>query len=604
MPLFSRKTLKSTAFISFVYITLSCLAIAAFRRFFPGEEAPLPVMEDGWWKVRALLDIVAFFPALALTAIVLPFGMNKFSVNMRHGSFSKDLFADCFKVPVVAALCLSALYALLFFFALPVAQSMEKNMQLDGEIYATAKERLRSSVEAEDWTVASHFVGIIDRIWSRSPEIWDLREEVDAGIDHMRWSRDGSFAMALPRPDVPRPPASIYNLPGYWNPVDASDALAKSREAYDGGRFFDAHWLATLGSRLARAGSAQQAAATELVDRSWRSMESGRPSAADVESRRLFNLKMSGYRAMLSQDWINAFYIFSEFSAAQPNDPDVANFLALSRERLASSAFFTDQMDIGVGRTITGAVFSMPFALNGGRQGRAVMRLGSFTYLPGVAYAADLEYMLFDGDSRLMLHFTAAYAKFTPRLSEDGRQQVLVMMRALDRNDSAGRWEPGILYIADGVEFHSDAQMLLDVSYGDFLLLSRMRQDISALSVGELLDAVRLSPENGHIPQVFRAEILGRLGSGLFFLPLAITCLAVAWYLRTRRFPKYLFVPLLFVLPLVFNGVVYMIRTVTSIAGISLTLALDFPLGIVAFAGIMALTLVLSMLLLAGQRNR
>jgi len=112
-----------------------------------------------------------------------------------------------------------------------------------------------------------------------------------------------------------------------------------------------------------------------------------------------------------------------------------------------------------------------------------------------------------------------------------------------------------------------------------------------------------VSVETGHIPQVFEAEILNRLGSALFFLPMSIVAIAIGWYFRARRFPRFLFVPMLFVMPLVFNAVAYIIRAGLNVMGISLTLALGFPAALILFSLILAFAFVCSLLLLAAQKG-
>jgi len=599
MPLFSKKTLDSPAFIFSVYVIIGCLGIIGFRMIFPGEAPPLSIFSAGWSRTMVLLDIIALFPALALSALILPFGMNKFQGEGHHSNarFSADLFKRCFRVPVITAISASALYALLFFMVLPLAQNNQRNMRFYGETFRMARDRALAHGEAGEWVAASQFIGIADSIWRGSPALGYLRYEVEVQLEYARLAR-------RERPVAGRPSAARSYLPGHWDPVNTVEAMTMSQAAYDEGRLFDAHWLATLGRRLAPQGSPESVASARLAARTWNLIEDQRPSPGEEERHRLFRQKMEGYSAVQSGDWIRAFYIFQELADLVPNNPDVRNFLALSEREIAGVAFFVDEIDVTIGDTLAGAIFSLPVE-RGMWPGRAVLRLASFSHTPEVAYGIGFEYMLFDHQSRLMLHLHAPYAKFTPITvgGYNGRQQVLVMLRALDRDDPDGRWEPVIEYIADGIVFHPSAQFLLNVSFENFLILSQMRQDISAMHIGELFDASRVSVETGYIPQVFQAEILNRLGSGLFLLPAAIAALAVAWYFRTRRFPRYLFVPLLFVMPVVFTGIVYIIRAGLNVIGISLTMALGFPMALVLFSLLMAVAFVCSLFLLVAQRG-
>jgi len=560
----------------------------------------LPIFSGSWSRAMVLMDIIALFPALALSALILPFGMNKFQDEGRRSGarFSADLFKRCFRVPVITAISASVLYALLFFMILPLAQNNERNMRFYGDTFQMARDRALAHGEAGEWVAASQFIGISDSIWRNNPALGYLRYEVEVNLEYARFAR-------AERPAMGRPPVTRSDLQGHWDPVNTVEAMALSQVAYDEGRLFDAHWLATLGRRLAPQGSPEAVAAAHLAARTWNLIEGQRPTLAETRRHELFELKLEGYRAMQSGEvnpveWIRAFYIFRELADLVPNDPDVRNFLALSEREIAGVAFFVDEINVTIGDTLTGGIFSLPVE-RGMWPGRAVLRLASFSYTSEVAYGIGLEYMLFDHQSRLMLHLHAPYAKFMPFTA--GSDGVLVMLRALDRDDPDGRWEPTIEYIADGIIFSPSAQFLLNVSFETFLMLSQMRQDISSMHMAELFVASSVSVETGYIPQVFQAEILNRLGSGLFFLPMAIAAIAVAWNFRTRRFPRYLFIPLLFVLPMVFNGVAYVIRSGLNVIGISLTLALGFPLALVLFSLILALAFICSLFLLAAQRG-
>jgi len=602
MPLFKKERLQSPVFIFVLYVAVAFCLMLGFRTIFPGEAPPLPILSTSWWITRWLMDIVALFPALALSALVIPFCTSGFREEDPNDKFSPDLFKKRFSVPIITAISASALYALLFFLVLPLAQNHERNMRFDGEIYRMAVSRARYHIEAEEWVKASHFIGLSNSVWENSPELVPLRNEVEINLEQERMTR-------RERPVMGRPDIALSDIPGQWDPVDTAEAMAMSRAAYDEGRLFDAHWLATLGRRLAGNNSPEQVAAAQFAARTWNLIESQRPTENQRRMHELFELKLYGYRAMQSGDWVRAFFTFQELTELTPADPDVRNFLELSTRELDNVAFFTDEMTITVGNTITGVVFSLPAEL-GAWRGRAVLRLASLSSTPDVAFGVGLEYMLFDHQSRLMLHLHAPYAKFRPLsigftgYPEARRQYVTVLMRALDRNDHERYWEPTVEFSAgDFVYRPGSAQLILNVGYETFLLLSQMRQEISGMHLGELFEASRLSVETGYIPQVFEAEILNRLGSGLFFLPVAIAAIVAGWYFRTWRFPRFLFSPLLVVLPVVFNAIAHAIRAGLNIIGISLTLAVGFPVAIVIFSAILALAFFCSLFLLAAQRN-
>jgi hypothetical protein len=83
---------------------------------------------------------------------------------------------------------------------------------------------------------------------------------------------------------------------------------------------------------------------------------------------------------------------------------------------------------------------------------------------------------------------------------------------------------------------------------------------------------------------------------------MAIFVIIIAWRYRTKKKPRYLFVLLLPVLPIVFHGFVFLYRSVFNTLGIWLVLSFGFTAALVIFIAVMAVTLFISLLSLAGQR--
>jgi hypothetical protein len=500
--------------------------------------------------------------------------------------------------PLITAICAAGLYAVLFFLALPLAQNYEANLRYQGEIYHLAKERAQIHRQAGEWDEAYQFIRLCDTIWENSPEIAALRSEIDLHIDESfekrHWATDNTPARELNS-------ASVSAIPGQGQPMNASDAIAMGETALREGRMFDAHWLATLGGRLAKKNSLESTKAAQLAARAWNQIESLQPTRAQREAFAIYRLKRSGYEAMVSGDWIRAYYIFKELLTLTPRDPDAENYFKASEKGTKEVAFFIDEMEISLGETLTGVVFTLPGSLNREKE-RSVLRVSSFSTLPDFAYGTGIEFMVFDSQSRLLLSLQAPYAKFLP-ITLDDQPQVLIMMRALDRNDKNKRWEP--TWHAQGKTPYSPdtAQIILNVSYETFLMLSEMRQRLPSLYINALFAASAIAGETGYIAEVFEAEILNRLGACLFFLPMAVIVLIIGWNLRAKNSPRYLFVLSIPVLPLVFNGMTHLYRTVLNTVGISLIVNLGFSVALIVFIVILSLSFIISLIALAAQHD-
>jgi hypothetical protein len=578
-----------------MYITASALLIMGFRFIFPGEDSPLPVFSRNWRIIRGALDLLTLFPALAMSALVVPFGLTAYEDY--HTSFSPRFFQRL-TPPVITAICAAVAYSVVFFLALPLARDAETDMRYRGELYRLAKERARIHGRAGEWLEASQFIRVCDRIWPDSPELASLRTEADIRINENEIREEDRREEARVRLAGERRSADLSSLPGQRQPLDVTEALAQGEAAFNERRYYDAHWLATLGERLARTGSPEAVTAARLAAQAWNQIEAQRPNSREEQHYALYRLKRSGYEAMVAGEWIRAYYIFLELSGLTPDDPDAHNYLEACERGTRETAFFIDEMEVSLGEILTGALLSIPAA----DRGRVVMRISSLSASPDIAYGIGFEYMSFDAQSRPLAQARASYVKITP-FTLDGRHKVLVLLRALNRQDEKIRWEPEWSFGAGTGPRPDNIQITLDVSYEELLLLLRIRQGFSDMQLPELFSTAKIIGADGYAPEVFEAEILNRLGTALFFLPLTIAIITIGWRFRAKSRARYLFILLLPVLPVVFHGLSRMARSVLNTAGIWLLLAMGFSNALAVYIAVLVVSFIVSLIVLAAQHG-
>ncbi|MDR3343699.1 MAG: hypothetical protein LBT14_13165 [Treponema sp.] len=584
-----------------IYMVASGFLILGFRFLFPAEPAPLPTYARSWRLNQGFLDFLAFFPALALTSLVIPFGLQR-QGEEQFSRFSPHLL-DRLKGSVITAIVAVVVYGMLFFWVSPLVRDFEADVRFGGNLFKTSKAKALDYAAKDAWPEASQFIALCERIWPESPEIEALR--VEAAIRMDEWRINQSDARAEARAEAAHLNSEyipVYSgIPGERKPVHVTEALEMADTAMQEGRYYDAYWLANLGSRLARRGSPETGQALHMASLAWNAITALEPDSSEVPSYAWYHEKRDGYEALVSEDWIRAYYIFKDLMAKIPEDPDVARFLAISEQGAANIAFFIDEMELTVGEILTGAIFSLPLKFPAGNQsGRVVLRLDSLSPLADFSYGMSMELIAFDGSGNLLYRVEAPYVKILP-ITIDATPKLLLMMRALDRNDKARRWEP--VWTDPDRSVSGNTQLILDLGYEDFLLLSKLRRGLDALSVGELFTAERQFGSYGYISQVFQAEIIYRVAEPVIFLPIAIFIIVIGWRYRAKKPPRYLGVPMLVGLPLVFNGVMFFYRSILNTLGIWVVISLGFSAAIVLFALGTLFLFCLSLIVLAAQSS-
>jgi len=591
---FNNEKLRSPSSIFFIYMAASIVLILIFRFIFPGSDSPLPIFSRTWRLIKGWLDVFNLFPALAFSALVIPFGLALFEENFK--SFS-DMFFKRLVGSVITAIVATALYALIFFLALPLVKNKEEDLRYSGELYQIAKRNANESKEAGDWFEASHFISICDKIWYNSPDLAKLRVEIAVKLDQIRAEEieelvNARAAFANNRRDPKATPLSQGR-----EPVNSTQAIEMGRKAFSEERYFDAHWLANLGVKLSIQGSAEAAISAQLSSEAWNMIASLPPNQRDIRLYNIYNLKLSGYQAMQVDDWIRAFYIFQELLTLTPDDPDAKNFYAASEVRAKEAAFFIDEMELSVGESINGALFSLPSNVNSELPGRAVLRFGTLTTSTDIAYGIDFQYMEFDVNSAPKAIVISRYAKLCP-VNINGREQILILMHALDRSDKNNDFNSDWILGTPTV-----GGVFLDVSFDELMLISNVRRGLTNLQIRDLFSAAKALGKAGYVNQIFEAEILNRLGSAFFFLPMAVFVIVIAWRYRAKQRPRYLFVLLLPVLPVVFHGFVFLYRSVFNTLGIWLVISIGFTAALAVYIVTLAVSLFISLIVLSAQHS-
>ncbi|MDR1373481.1 MAG: hypothetical protein LBJ24_00755 [Treponema sp.] len=578
--------------IFILYAAVAFAAILGFRFIFPDRAAPLRNLSGSWRIIQGILNYISLFPALALSALVIPFGF-QYGDRERYPRFSSR-FLDRVKGPVIAAV---AVYGLLFFLVLPLTQRREAKLLYEGNLFRLAKERAGEFAEGGDWPQAAQFIALCDRIWPNSPETASLKAAVSIGYE--------AYRMSLPDPTTDAFSAAGWEaigIPGQQNPVDAAQALNLAEKALREERYYDAHWLANLGMRLARPGSVESSESARLAGYAWNAVSSLEPNSRERQTHDLYHRKRSGYEAMVSRDWVRAYYVFKDLREKTPGDPDVVRFLAMSEQGVAAAAFFTDEMKLAVGDILTGAVFSVP----GASGGRSVLRAASLSTFADFSFASGLELAACDSVGRFLYRMEAPYGKFLP-FTLEGESKTLLLMRALDRADERVRLEPLWTFSENlrspEMELLGNVQLLLDISYEDMLLHAKALQGMDNLLIGDLFAAAKNLENYGYIPQVFQAEILSRIAEPALLLSAAVFSIAAGWSFRARKRPRYIGAPMLGILPLVFTGVVYCYRSAAAVLMTYMVIALPFSTALFICTITAVLLFILSLITLAARHG-
>jgi hypothetical protein len=546
----------------------------AFRYVLPGTPAPLPVYAVTWRLIKGLMDVCDFFPAIVFAGFVVPFGVHIEDIRL-FPRFSLYFFSRMTAM-IVIAICTTVLYGTLLFLVQPLAQNYRETLVFNGELFRRSKEDAQQEANEGKWIDAEKSILICRRIWATNQEVKSFAEQIQINAIEMR------LVNAI---DESR---KLYNIVEESNetssdkkpkrqemklhePVSVAEALDLARKALDEKRFYDAYWLASVGTRLARKNGPEYKQAVIIETDAWKAINQMNPSLQESEAFAFYREKRNGYLAIEDEDWIRAYHIFYRLAVMNPGDPDIANFLALSKEKVTSLAFFLNK-ELLLGEIISEAFYSLPV-----QNVRIVMRIGYLSVFPDVAYGRDIEIDAIDQGNRLLCQMKASYCKVSPQV--DSERGLLIMLCALEDGE---QFNPTIIGTNTGL--FENAQISLNVSYDDFVLLSKVQRGLDSFFIGELFHAQEKFGDYGYIPQVFQADIVYRIFRTATFLPIAILVIILGWRFRAKKMPQYIGIPMLFVLPFVFNSFVLIYHELINKTSILSVVGIGFINSLVVFS--------------------
>jgi tetratricopeptide (TPR) repeat protein len=361
---------------------------------------------------------------------------------------------------------------------------------------------------------------------------------------------------------------------------------------YEQEDYFSAHYYARLAYRI----DPNRRDAQRLAARAQEMIANKDLSNLEAEEKQLFERKREGYEYFANEEYFKAFHIFRELQENYPNDADVISYLRKSQERLSKETFFLDEAkEIDTLPGPTELLF-----INHREEGeREIVYLGKLAGVEAGTFCKDIEVMRFNPQG-LLYHYYAEYGRL-----RDGS----INLHGVDRS-SAGR-ESRPRYLSGAIRLRAE-------SLPNMLTLTPTLEQLPSLKAGKVASATAASigffslwqvrsqiEKFGYLEAFIAEEILRRILLPFSFLVLCLLSVTIGWRFQARLYSRahwilFVFMPL-FPLVAVFLTSLYL--TAQRIILSFVLLRLGFSLSLVVFLVLQGLLLMVTMIVLAGQKT-
>lgn len=529
-----KQVFKTVFPIVLLYIILGFAVVMAVSLPERTETGVLPPFTASFRFMQAFIRYTGLFPALAAAGLLTGYATAfRKLVPESVGRWSPKLFSVLKNAFLLCVLCIG-LYVLLSEGAAPVLKNRSGDLLSKSGSYQDYLALAQAETENGNYRAALSNAEAALGIWEESPEASRAAEQARLLL---AGTGDGIPEEEEPAQENPEAPGEA----GYH----AFELLELAREAEARTDFYNAHYYATLAWRMFDAGDPNKEAAMRLASGAWNRITGALDGIRAEPQRAHYAKKMRGYAAIQAGDFLTAYYLFLEMQdgqrqAAQGTDPDIARFLAVARQGILRSFFFTQETENLALFEQTADVF---FTLQNGSGGTDAVLLRGVSRRRGedgtdCAYLRDFELARFSAAGGLEFHIAVPYAKMFSfaGTNPDEEPRPELLLTAVDQDSPDGIIRPrvvaGTFPPPDSVP---DSVLVLDMPYTDMTLLLATAADPDLMTVPELLAFAQKSESYGLKRDVYLAEFLRRAADPFVVFITMTFILTWAWKFRLRK---------------------------------------------------------------------
>ena len=329
--------------------------------------------------------------------------------------------------------------------------------------------------------------------------------------------------------------------------LDAYKCLLKASSAYDNGQWFDAHYYAEMGIKLATSKDPNVQKLRQISADSWNNLTELH-KGAKTQSEEIFEEKYRGFVALMEDDDLQAYYIFRYLNETYPElekDNDVQFYFKVAQDRVEQKYFFIDEtFELKSFEDANDVYFSYK-QLDGSTD---IIYFKGLSYLKAagssVQYLRDLTILkIKNGKWFRTMH--VPYAKVMPvsvkslnkttkamlGISDDADFVPYILLKSVGRDDSEQDYTPLYTY-ADGETTTVPEYMIYPMLYSDFLLLEKTASNPKTMPLSTLFALNSKAADYGFTSELFRHTLLNRLLYPLFILIVIMLIGAFSWSFR------------------------------------------------------------------------
>ncbi len=527
--------LKKFALLSLVYTFLCFVGIVVFSSVTTNIPA---VLEIDVFSYRLLIGLSAFFKWLPSIIVSVFFVVLAIYLD-KDGDKSITRFSSYQMKNYQRVMIVTCVNVIVLFCATEIFQPMIKNALVERETrHADYEWYIAQSQEAhknDDIFSALYFI--------------DMALEINPSVQE---------ALALKELYERTPAENTAEILEYFpeyeiiDPVDELSTsltvlsmLQNAKEAFNDQRYFDAHYYAFVGLELGGENNPNSQELQMISLDAWNILQTWSGFVTD-EDMRLFNLKRSGYSALMEGDALSAYYIFLDLYKALPYDPDVMRYSELSKNALLNEYFFIDETS-GLGHFEKAKNVSFTVERQDGLF--YDIHIAGITNVRSAGnilkYLRNYSCSVRNKDNTMLYSFTVPYVKLIGQPLESFNEETIaklnlvpgdlvprLLLTSVDRDTRGVVSAP--VFSHGSVTAIDDSLTLLPMSLEDFDLILDASVGPQYINLAALLSFIPKAEQFGFSELVYSSFFLYRVSYAFFLIAIFLFLAIQAWNFRLK----------------------------------------------------------------------
>ena len=414
----------------------------------------------------------------------------------------------------------------------PIVSAKQTALENKMQDYNWYTEQTKTSVREGNAAAAVFYAENALALWP------DNRDAKALYNDSLKLSAQSERKEAEPSSALPSDIAALQNTP-----YSVMRLLQKAQTAFELKNYFDAHYYAWWGLKLAGDNDANSGELRRIAVESWNIISSWSGFETD-DAAMIFLKKREGYSALMEGDALGAYYTFLDLYEANDLDPDILRFYRLATEALLKQYFFIDETrNLAFFENFQNVSFKVTHP-----DGKTdLISIGGVTTVAKtdnvVKYLRNYSCLAYDEAGHLLYSMTVPYVKligqragslgtgYEKRTGIQDAETYLpqLLLTSVDRKNRDIVGSPHY-FAAQSAQYEREIVRILPISLQDFDLACRASaKGPQYMNLAFLFRFVPIAERYGFQKRIFSLFLLQRLCRPLLLLAFFIFLSIIAW---------------------------------------------------------------------------